>query len=138
MNKFEFKKTYEEIEIGDKVYNLDLKAEGIVEKLNSYNKELKEIEKNKRYNETEILEQMNDNLTDDHVQKIKEIFEEKKVVVKKSIELFLGPGTFDSVYEASGESIVNCIDLLNWIQKKYQKSQEEITKKKIGKYKKNE
>ncbi|MFC0271129.1 hypothetical protein ACFFIX_06645 [Metabacillus herbersteinensis] len=118
MRKFEFKKSYEEIEIGGEVFRIDFNDE----KTNQYVKKLNEFQK-------EISELQNvdeSKLSDD--QKLKH-FDDIKGIVKKVIEEFLGEGNFGKLYESAGHSIMNVMDLVFYISEvvseRLQKDREE-------------
>jgi hypothetical protein len=101
MRKFEFRKTYEEVEIAGKVYRVDFSDD----KINEYQKKFfsfqADVEKFAKIDETKLTQE----------EQWKH-FEDVKALAKDVIETLLGEGTFDELYEAAGRSIMNIYDLI--------------------------
>ncbi|XQY90641.1 hypothetical protein ACNRWW_14035 [Metabacillus sp. HB246100] len=104
MKKFEFKKSYEEIEIAGNVYKLGLSDED----LRKYQKEFSSFfDKQQDFQKIKV-----DSLSyDEQV----EHFDRMKNIIKELIELILGEGTFQPLYEASGKSLVNITELAEYL-----------------------
>ncbi|UTI41123.1 hypothetical protein [Niallia sp. RD1] len=93
--KIQVEKVTEEVEIGSSVYTLDLSDEKIEEKLSFYDKFKNKVDK---YEGVDIA-------TVD-AETRKEIMDDRKETVKEMLESLLGEGTFESVYNDVGRSIV--------------------------------
>jgi hypothetical protein len=126
MRKFEFKQTYEEVEVAGKVYRVDFSDD----KIKYYQKEmasfLEDANKLKKAEKTTEAQQL-------------EHFENMKKLVERALETILGEGTFDELYEASGRSIMNVIDfvwyLYEIVQERKNVNREEKRKKYVKKKK---
>lgn len=105
MKKFEFNKSYEEVEIGGKVYKISFNDDDI----RRYVKEMKKYyEKADKMREIDLEE-----LTEEQVDKL---IDESLDLAKKFIDVILGKGSFDELYEASGRSSDNMKTLVEFIQ----------------------
>lgn len=123
MKKFEFKKSYEEFEIAEKVYRVDMSDEKVVE----YQKTFKKF-----FDESEKLTNVEvDTLTDEQQ---KELFVKQIENIKKATEVFLGKGTFDELYELAGKSTMVYMDLLDYIVEIFGEKTKLITEKARNKY----
>lgn len=100
--KFEFKKTYEEIEVGSKTYRMEFNDD----KVKEYQDEFLQLKK-----DYEELMKVDEEEFDNEKDALKH-FDEIKEVAKRAIETLLGKDTFDEIYEESGKSIVNVYDLV--------------------------
>jgi hypothetical protein len=126
MRTFEFKKTYEEIGINGETYRLDFADQ----KLLQYQKEfrafqLKTVEMDEKAKTLETPEQE------------LEFFEETKQLVKEIIDVFLGEGSFDKIYEQSGGSIFNVIELVMVLGEIVEERMAKEKNEKLNKYLKN-
>jgi hypothetical protein len=101
MRKFEFRKTYEEVEIAGKIYRVDFSDD----KINEYQKKFfsfqADVEKFTKIDETKLTQE----------EQWKH-FEDVKALAKDVVETLLGEGTFNELYEAAGRSIMNIYDLI--------------------------
>jgi hypothetical protein len=104
IRKFEFKKTYEEVEVAGKNYQLDFSDD----KLKMYRNEFKTFKTD--YEKLLAMDEskMSEDEALDHFEQIQEL-------VKRMIETILGKGTYDSLYEASGRSIMNMFDFIKYL-----------------------
>lgn len=105
MKQFNFEKTYEEIEIAGKVYQIKLDDETMLshqEAFDKYKKKADEINKMK---------------TDTPAQ-TKKVYAEMRKITKEVIEQLLGEGTFDELFEKAGGSLWNLTDLVMEIGEK--------------------
>lgn len=108
--KFEFEKTYKEIDVAGTVYQVDFNDESITK----YQKAFKRFDKE--------IKVVTDSISDyesatDEV--IDEVSEKQKEVVKDIVETFLGEGTFDSLYEKAGKSSTNLMGLVHYLNGLY-------------------
>lgn len=123
MKKFEFSKSYEEVEAGGEVYRIDLSDDKVIayqKQFRSYQEEILELDKVDT-----------DKLSPDDVLKH---FEKMKAIVKKSIDFILGDGAFDKLYKASGNSLMNLMDFVNYLTVIVREHSEESREDKRNKY----
>lgn len=126
MKKFQFEKVYEEVEIGDKIYRVDFSDDKALEyraKFNKFYKEAQELEK------TDL-----DALSDEEQLAI---FNKNRENMKEITDVILGEGAFDELYELSGRSTANYMQLLLFlgevIAEKTEKVKEDARKKYVKK-----
>jgi hypothetical protein len=105
MRTFEFKKSYEEVEINSKVYKLDMSDDKIQEYQRLF------IEFYKRTQEIE-KEFPGDEFT---VEQQQEFMNKSTELLKETVDALLGEGSFDVLYVESGKSLMNVTDLLVFI-----------------------
>ena len=115
MRKFEFEKTYEEIEIAGDVYKLDFSDNKLQEFYRAFSKfqaEVKELDKldADKMTEQEALEGM----------------ERQKAAIVTMIEGLFGEGTFEPLYKKAGESVFNMARLLSYITQLLTEKSEEL------------
>lgn len=130
MRSFEFKKSYEEIKINGEIYKVDFSDNKVLEyqKLfrSFYATSLELNEEGKDINKTQDQE--------------KEYFDKSLKLVKDTLEGLLGENTFDKIYEQSGKSLINIVDLVTFladtIQEKMTSLKDEKLEKYVGKKKK--
>ncbi|CAM3213853.1 hypothetical protein [Streptococcus pluranimalium] len=104
VRQFEFKKTVEEIEIAGEIYTLPLDDKNLLRIQNDFINYGKEI---KGLTEVEISEGDAEALQDNYRQQLE--------VMQKVIESPFGEGSFEKLYKASGESLSNMVDLLDYL-----------------------
>lgn len=104
MKKFEFKKTYEEVEIAGKVFRIDLNDDKVFEYQESFNKYGKEMQEDSGANIESFGKEEQKEFFDKQLQRIKEV-----------IEIMLGKDSFEHIYEASGRSIINLAELVTYL-----------------------
>ncbi|PEV02209.1 hypothetical protein CN417_28780 [Bacillus thuringiensis] len=104
MKKFEFKKTYEEVEIAGKVFRIDLNDDKVFEYQESFNKYGKEMQ-----------EDSSSNIESFGKEEQKEFFDKQLQRIKEVIEIMLGKDSFEHIYEASGRSIINLAELVTYL-----------------------
>ncbi|OQM47536.1 hypothetical protein B6A27_00385 [Anoxybacillus sp. UARK-01] len=101
MKKFEFRKSYEEIEIAGKIYRIDFTDEKVME----YQKNFSRF-----YQEAQELNNLDiESLSDEEQQTI---ISKQRKNMKIVTENLLGEGTFEELFELSGRSTVNYMELL--------------------------
>ncbi|PAD67029.1 hypothetical protein CHH83_20905 [Bacillus sp. 7586-K] len=116
--KIEVQKAYEEVDIADKIYRIDMTDEKMKQHLTTYakfQKEIKELEKIDA-SSTSPDEAIKIN------EKTKELFEEV-------INLLLGDGSFDEVYEVCGKSTVVLSDVLRQLMENVRNRFDKINEK---------
>lgn len=104
MRKFEFKKSYEEVQIDEKVFRIDFSDN----KTSQYPKKLQEFKE-------EFTKLQSTDQTNFSDQEKLDYFDQIKQGVKKVIEEFFGEGSFEEIYVLSGCSIINVMDLIFYI-----------------------
>ncbi|PFK54908.1 hypothetical protein [Bacillus thuringiensis] len=104
MKKFEFKKTYEEVEIAEKVFRIDLNDDKVFEYQESFNKYGKEMQ-----------EDSSSDIESFGKEEQKEFFDKQLQRIKEVIEIMLGKDSFEHIYEASGRSIINLAELVTYL-----------------------
>ncbi|MGG1339882.1 hypothetical protein ABE244_04670 [Bacillus toyonensis] len=108
--KFEFEKTYKEVDVAGKVYQVEFNDEAI----NKYQKSLKSFEKKTK--EVQDLIPDYDKAMDEEIDNV---MNKQKELVKHVVETFLGENTFDELYEKAGKSIGNLISLVDYLNNLY-------------------
>lgn len=101
MRKFEFKKTFEEVEIAGKVYRIEFSDD----KIREYQEKFHSLE-------ADVQELLNVDETKLTKEEREKRFEKVKQLVRNVIDMLLGEGSFDELYEKSGRSIANMYDLV--------------------------
>lgn len=123
MRKFEFKKSYEEIDIAGEVYRVDLSDE----KVKMYQKAFKSFyEEGQKISEVDI-----EKLSDGEQE---ELLSKQLETMKLVTETVLGKGTFEKLYELSGRSTVNYMDLLLFVSEVMQEKAENLKEDARKKY----
>lgn len=115
-------KAYDEIEIGDKVYNVYYDDES----LDEYRKKAKKYHKKSNdYNKIDTSK-LNEKEIDQYKQDV-------NLMAKDLIESFFGEGTFDEIFSYCGKSSVNLIGIVNqlfeWLNSKLNVSDSETLRK---------
>lgn len=100
MKNFEFQKSYEEVKIAGKVYKMDMSDDKVMEYQETFKK---------YYDKADELS--NVKIEDMSVTAQVEMLAEQKGILKEATELMLGEGSFDELYEASGKSTINFMEL---------------------------
>lgn len=101
---FQFKKTYEEVEIAGETYQVDFSDESV----NRYNKSFIEFyEETKRINAVDVSKLS--------VEKQSEMFGEMQELVKGVVNELLGRGSYETLYDASGKSLMNMIEMIEYL-----------------------
>lgn len=104
MKRFDFNKTYEEVDIAGEVYKIEFtdgKLEEYWKKIDFFRQEsvrLHKIDTTKLSPDEQL-----------------EIFKEMQDVTKDIIESFIGENTYDPLYEKSGNSLMNMLELATYL-----------------------
>lgn len=121
---FEFKKSFEEVEIAGNIYQVDFSDEKIGQYHKSFEHFYKESQRIKAIDTKELPSE-----------KQRDLFGEMQDLVKNVVEELLGKGTYADLYEASGHSLINMLELVTYlgeaINEKTQKINEDRKKKYI-------
>lgn len=129
--KFEFEKTYKEVDVAGRVYPVEFNDEA----LTKYQKAFKRFDKEIKEVTGSILDF--EAATD---LAIEEAAQKQKEVVKDIIETFLGEGTFEELYEKAGKSSANLMGLVHYLNELYfdetQKKADETRNKYLNNVKK--
>jgi hypothetical protein len=118
LRSFEFKKSYEELKINDRVYRIDLSDD----KVKEYRKVFVE------FHDQSVLIQNVDG--EDQEQ----LFDKSKEMVTKVIDTLLGAGSFVTLYEESGNSLLNMVDLVACLTDVVREKTEEFQTSNLDKY----
>lgn len=101
---FEFKKSFEEIDIAGNTYQVDFSDE----KIATYHKSFEHF-----YKESQRIKAID--TKDMAPEKQRELFEEMQDLVKSVVEELLGKGTYADLYKASGNSLINILELVTYL-----------------------
>ena len=104
MRKFEFKKTFEEVEIAGKVYKIEFNDD----KIREYQERFPSLE-------ADIQDLMGVDEMKLEKEEREKHFEKGKQLIRSVIDMLLGEGSFDELYEKSGRSIINMYDLVEFL-----------------------
>ncbi|WP_281659128.1 hypothetical protein [Halobacillus sp. Cin3] len=125
VHKFEFQSAKKEIEVAGKNYEIDFSDEAI----QRYT-EMAEDAKQEYEKQQEKLDQTDELTSED----IKQIQAAQKGVVKRTLEGYLGEGSFEELYEKAGRSTVNLMDLARFLSDLFHQEQQERVQKHKDKY----
>ncbi|MEC1682462.1 hypothetical protein [Bacillus mojavensis] len=113
VRKIEIKKSFEEVEIGDSIYQIPFDDDSL-KKYESFSKEY--------YAAVKKLEKVNVNNASDKQLELLELENER--LTKQAIEMFLGEGTYSHIYEQAGRSVFVVAEivfsLLEVVEEKFQ------------------
>jgi hypothetical protein len=104
---FQFETTTKEIEVNGHAYKVDFSDDA----MNRYMEVGAKMQKVMIAEQT-MIESFGDDLP---VEAIKETQIKQREAVKEVLEAFLGEGTFDSLYDMSGRSIINLLALVEYL-----------------------
>lgn len=123
--KFEFKKTYKEVDVAGKLFKVEFNDDA----LNKYQKSLQRFKDstNELQNSITDYEKATDEEIDASTEKQKEI-------TKDVVETFLGEGTFEELYEIAGRAVANLLDLVHYLQGIYIEESMKTAEKSQSKY----
>lgn len=129
VRRFDFKKTYEEVDIAGEVFQIefnDQKLEEYMKKIDFFRQEsvrINQIDTSKLSSEEQV-----------------EVFNDMQDVTKDMIETFLGENTYTPIYEKAGNSLMNMLDLAIYladvVDARTKKEQADRKKKYVNKSKK--
>ena len=104
IKKFEFNKSYKEVEIAGEVYKIEFNDEKLMEYQEEF---LSYYRKAKDINELDGEELEKEDLVG--------AFEDAREITKEVLDVVLGEGTFDVLYEKSGHSTLGMVDVVDFI-----------------------
>ncbi|MEK3933652.1 hypothetical protein MKX31_28705 [Bacillus sp. FSL M8-0063] len=129
--KFEFEKTYKEIDVAGTVYQVEFNDEA----LTKYQKAFKRFDKGIKDVTGDALDY--ETATDESID---EAAQKQKELVKDIVETFLGEGTFEVLYEKAGKASANLMGLVHYLNELYfnetQKKADETRNKYLNNVKK--
>lgn len=128
--QFNFEKTYREIDISGDIHRVDFNDEALTryqKAIKRFNQGIKEVQ--------EVLK--NVNIETDSDEEIQKVSDKQKDVVKDVVEVFLGEGTFEGLYEKAGKSVMNLISLVNYLIDIYSSEMQSKTENTRKKYLEN-
>lgn len=123
VRKFEFKKTYKEIDINGELYRIEFNDDAIKKQVRVF------TGFQKKYKNFEEIE--TEDLSEEQFEKLQI---EQKEAMKEVIEVFLGDETFEVLYTAAGRSLLNLMDLVYYLISLTEEHQEERFNDKKSKY----
>ncbi|HDR8155539.1 TPA: hypothetical protein QC057_004568 [Bacillus cereus] len=126
--KFEFEKTYKEVDVAGKLYKIEFNDDAITK----YQKELKTFDKDSK--ELAALITDYEKATDEEIDAV---MSKQKEMTKHVVETFLGEGTFDELYEKAGKSVTNLMGLVNYLSDLYVEEAKGKTEQAQAKYLQN-
>ncbi|HDR8199937.1 TPA: hypothetical protein QC291_001578 [Bacillus cereus] len=126
--KFEFEKTYKEVDVAGKLYKIEFNDDAIAK----YQKELKTFDKDSK--ELAALITDYEKATDEEIDAV---MNKQKEMTKHVVETFLGEGTFEELYEKAGKSVTNLMGLVNYLSDLYVEEAKGKTEQAQAKYLKN-
>ncbi|HDR7795311.1 TPA: hypothetical protein QCY19_003982 [Bacillus luti] len=123
--KFEFAKTYKEVEVAGKVYKVEFNDKAQTNYQKAFTKFGKEIKS--------ITGSITDyeSATDAEIEASSQ---KQKEAIKEFVETFLGEGTFDSLYEKAGKSSENLMDLVHYLNEIHITESQKKVNEKRNKY----
>lgn len=104
VRKIEIKKSYEEVEIGNKVYRVDLGDDKVKEYQDFFNDYQKEAEKLEKTDVTKLSPSEQD-----------EYRERSRELTKRTFDVILGQGAFEEIYELTGRSSIVMFDIISQV-----------------------
>ncbi|HDR8493706.1 TPA: hypothetical protein QC448_004802 [Bacillus cereus] len=126
--KFEFEKTYKEVDVAGKLYKIEFNDDAIAK----YQKELKTFDKDSKELATLITDY--EKATDEEIDAV---MNKQKEMTKHVVETFLGEGTFEELYEKAGKSVTNLMGLVNYLSDLYVEEAKGKTEQAQAKYLQN-
>lgn len=120
---FDFNKSYEEVTISGNDYRIEFNDAKMIEYNKTFDKfyveskEMKEIDTEK----LSIKEQ-------------EDLFIQMQALTKKTVETLLGEGSYDVLYEASGHSLMNMIEMIEYLSDVIGEKMERIQSDRKRKY----
>lgn len=126
MKTFQFKNSFEEIKINERVYKVDLSDD----KVRSYQAQFVGLNE-------KIKELQSKDTTDMSLEEQNDYFNQSKEITKEVIESVLGKDSFDPIYEESGRSLFNMLDLLTFLSDLIGEKTKDRYENKVDKYIKN-
>lgn len=105
---FEFKQTYKEINIAGETFRVNFDDDAML----AYQVAFKEYEKKV----AEVQSLVKDYSTAS-IEELRAMADKQKEITKEALELFLGKGTFEGLYDKAGRSSMNMVGLIDMLMK---------------------
>lgn len=127
IKKFEFKKSYEEVELAGEVYKIELNDERLLVYMKAFDK---------FYTESNELHEIETEKLDIKAQE--EVLNEMAEMIEEILDLLIGEGAYDELYKKSGQSVINMVDVVLFVgdvvgermeQSREEKKQQYVKKK---------
>lgn len=129
IKKFNFKKSYEEVEIAGEVYQIEFNDDKQKEYLRTIDRFHLE---SKRLHKIETK--------DMNTEEKEALYVEIQELTKETLEMFIGEGTYETVYEQAGRSTDNMIDVVMFVadvlDERMKRKRQDMKKKYVTKPKK--
>lgn len=123
MKSFDFKKSYEELKIDGEIYKIDLSDD----KVKEYQRAFVDFQV-----KSQELQIASDKAITPELKE--EFMDKSKALVGETIDLLLGGQSFDKLYESSGRSLINMIDLVLFLTEIIKSKTEELKSSTLEKY----
>lgn len=123
IKRFEFKKSYEEVELAGKTYKIEFNDEKLLE----YNKAFDNF-----YQEIQDINKID--TSDMDAEEQEEIFKDMQKIIKSITDVILDVGSYDTLYEQSGQSIMNMISMIEFLSDVVGERMEQTREEKKQKY----
>jgi hypothetical protein len=123
MKSFDFKKSYEELKIDGEIYKIDLSDD----KVKEYQRAFVDFQV-----KSQELQIASDKAITPELKE--EFMDKSKALVGETIDLLLGGQSFNKLYESSGRSLINMIDLVLFLTEIIQSKTEELKSSTLEKY----
>lgn len=120
---FEFKKSFEEVEIAGNVYQVDFSDEKIAQYHKSFEHFHKESQRIKAIKAEDLP-----------AEEQRGLFGEMQDLVKNVVEELLGKGSYAELYAASGNSIINMLELVTYLGEVINEKTQKINEGRKKKY----
>lgn len=120
---FQFKKSYEEVEIAGETFQIEFTDDKVLQ----YNKSF-----DKFYQETKKLNKID--VSASNVEEQHELFGKMQDLVKRVTEELLGKGSYTKLYAASGSSLINMIEMVEYLSEVVGEKTERIREDRKNKY----
>lgn len=104
IRKFDFSKSFEEVEINGSIYKVGFNDSDVLRYTTEFDRF---YVKSKEINNKDSV-----NMT---VDEQKEMFAEMQELTKTVVEEILGKGTYKKLYEQSGESLMNILEMVEYL-----------------------
>lgn len=121
--KFDFNKSYEEIEIAGKTYQIEFNDEKILQYNKSFDKFYQESKKLNEIDATKLEQKEQEDL-----------FIKMQGLTKSMVEEILGENTYDELYKLSGNSLMNMLEMVEYLSEVVGEKIERIKGDKKKKY----
>lgn len=123
--KFEFEKTYKEVDVAGTVYKVEFNDEALMKQQKAIKRFQKGIE--------EVTASITDfdSATDESIESTNK---KQKELAKDFVESFLEEGTFEALYEKANKSVANLMGLINYLIGIYAEENQKKTEETRNKY----